>query len=161
MSGMLYLVPATFLGSKVVDRRARLAGVRSRIHMPAIRYSMVSSCPVCPITSASIAKQALSNACTCTKAPCVCVWPHIASAMQRCLLHSHHQCMRLHTVFTCLCVAAHSMPYQGACCAITTSACLCVAGCITTLCMALHQPTASVSVSVAAKKEGARLCFNR
>ena len=69
---VLYLVPATFLGSKAVERRARLAGVRSRIHMPAIRYSMVSSCPVRPITSASIAKQALSKACACTTTASVC-----------------------------------------------------------------------------------------
>lgn len=57
-----HLVPATFLGSKAVDRRALLAGVRSSIHMPAIRYSMVSSWLVRPITSASIARQLLSKA---------------------------------------------------------------------------------------------------
>ena len=58
----LHLVPATFLGSKAVDRRALLAGVRSRIHMPAIRYSMVSSWLVRPITSANMARQLLSKA---------------------------------------------------------------------------------------------------
>ena len=56
------LVPATFLGSKAVDRRALLAGVRSRIHMPAIRYSIVSSWLVRPITSANMARQLLSKA---------------------------------------------------------------------------------------------------
>ena len=65
-----YLVPATFLGSKAVESRALLAGVRSRIHMPAMRYSMVSSCPVRPITSASMAKQWLSSACAWSKHPC-------------------------------------------------------------------------------------------
>ena len=78
---MLYLVPATFLGSKAVERRARLAGVRSRIHMPAMRYSMVSSCPVRPITSASIARQALSKACACTTTASVC----LCVALQSCL----------------------------------------------------------------------------
>ena len=57
-----HLVPATFLGSKAVDNRALLAGVRSRIHMPAIRYSMVSSWLVRPITSANMARQLLSKA---------------------------------------------------------------------------------------------------
>ena len=55
-------MPANFLGSKAVDRSALLAGVRRRIHMPAIRYSIVSSWLVRPITSANMARQLLSKA---------------------------------------------------------------------------------------------------
>ena len=44
-----------------------MAGVRSRIHMPAMRYSMVSSWLVRPISSANIAKQLLSRAAACTQ----------------------------------------------------------------------------------------------
>ena len=63
----VYLVVADLVGSKAVESRALLAGVRSRIHMPAIKYSMVSSWLVRPISSASMAKQLLSRAAACTQ----------------------------------------------------------------------------------------------
>lgn len=65
----LYLVLADLLGSKAVDSRALLAGVRSRIHIPAMRYSIVSSWLVRPISSASMARQLLSRAAACMHSP--------------------------------------------------------------------------------------------